>query len=454
MIAVEPVVSIQNLHKIFFVEGEGDKASFSFTPIRFLRHFMRLLFFPESAAGKWSKSVVALTDINLDVMPGEMVGIIGDNGAGKTTLLKILAGVLRPSRGSICVRGRMASLVDLGGEFSKEMTVRENVSFACALAGMSGSEGRVAKARILEWAELEEEEDTLLGRCTPGQIARLAFATTMIGDPEVILADEILTVGDGDFRRDCEERIDRASHSGGAVLFVSHDLDAIKRSCTRVVWLERGGIRAVGSPDFIVDEYIRETIPTHAATPTPKADSKYGPQAEQAPPVCSLVALSVHSLQGKSEQTITADGESLLECSFEIAAVKTTYNLTLELWEDGHFLASLVSPRPFSVLKQTAMKAQILLPSHFFTPGVYSLHAVLLSPKSANPDASWKIQTARKYRFFVDQPLSSLGSPVALSIDRSAGTVRYSVGVDLLEQRGAELSAKNSANAENAEAVS
>src|SRR5262245_40588096 len=114
MIAVEPVVSIRNLHKTFFVTGEGEKASFSLAPIRFLRRFVRLLFFPDSVHNAGAKSVVALNDVNLEVMPGEMIGIIGDNGAGKTTLLKILAGVLRPSRGSVRILGRVASLLDLG----------------------------------------------------------------------------------------------------------------------------------------------------------------------------------------------------------------------------------------------------------------------------------------------------------------------------------------------------
>ena len=198
----------------------------------------------------------ALRGVTLAVRRGEVCGIIGRNGAGKTTLLKLCARVLPPSTGRVVVRGRIAPMIELGAGFNPELTGRENiVLYGTMLAGDPAAMRRRAQA-IAEWAGVEEFIDVPLRSYSSGMVARLAFAVATEIEPDVLLVDEVLAVGDESFRQRSAERVEEMIGRGAAVLLVSHDLGSIRRLASTALWLEQGTVQRRGHPAAVVDDYL------------------------------------------------------------------------------------------------------------------------------------------------------------------------------------------------------
>ncbi|MDQ3812209.1 MAG: ABC transporter ATP-binding protein [Chloroflexota bacterium] len=198
----------------------------------------------------------ALRDVNLRVGPGESVGLIGHNGAGKTTLLKLVAGITRPTRGSIDSRGRVASLINLGAGFHPELTGRENIYLNGVILGLSRREVRQRVEAIVEFADLESYIDTPLKRYSSGMYARLGFAVAAHVDPDLLLVDEVLSVGDLAFQDRSIRKMLSFRDAGRAVVFVSHNLSAVEMMCQRAIWLDHGVIRRQGPTAEVVRAYL------------------------------------------------------------------------------------------------------------------------------------------------------------------------------------------------------
>ncbi len=198
---------------------------------------------------------VALKDVSFHVNSGEVVAILGRNGAGKSTLLKILAGVLPPTEGTCRVIGKIAPMIELGAGFHHEMTGSENVLFYSALMGRDVKNVKKRIKPIGEWAGVSDHMDFPLRTFSSGMVARLAFATATDEPAEVLLVDEVLSVGDADFQGKSRERMLRLIKGGSAVVLVSHDLNAVKALATRVIWLEDGYIKMAGNPEEVVAAY-------------------------------------------------------------------------------------------------------------------------------------------------------------------------------------------------------
>jgi len=199
--------------------------------------------------------VWALWDVSLEVASGEVVGIIGPNGAGKSTLLKVIARVLRPTRGRVRVWGRVAPLIALGAGFHPELTGRENIYLNAAVLGHSRQDTDARLASIVEFAELGDFIDAPLRTYSTGMIARLGFAVATAWEPDILIVDEVLAVGDEAFQQRCRERIDTFRRRGVTVLLVSHNMNQVQSMCTRAVWLHQGRVRAVGPPAEVVRAY-------------------------------------------------------------------------------------------------------------------------------------------------------------------------------------------------------
>jgi homopolymeric O-antigen transport system ATP-binding protein len=208
------------------------------------------------ASGNGHRSHIwALKDVSFEVRQGEVVGIIGRNGAGKTTLLKILARVTKPTRGFAEVRGRMGSLLEVGTGFHPELTGRENVFLSGAILGMSKSEIRRKFDEIVAFAEVEKFIDTPLKHYSTGMQTRLAFAVAAHLEPEILLVDEVLSVGDLAFQKKCLGKMGDVAKAGRTILFISHQMNQIRRLCQRVLWVQGGAIRADGPAKLLVNEY-------------------------------------------------------------------------------------------------------------------------------------------------------------------------------------------------------
>ena len=194
----------------------------------------------------------ALKNISFKVKPGEVVGLVGTNGSGKSTMLKIIAGVLEASEGECIVRGNIAPLIELGAGFDLELTARENIYLNGALLGYTEEFIDAHFQEIVEFAELPDFVDMPMKNFSSGMVARIAFAIATITEPDILIVDETLSVGDVFFQEKCEKRI----HDGQVtVLFVSHAMDQVERICQRAVWIEKGDLRMDGPVDEVCKAY-------------------------------------------------------------------------------------------------------------------------------------------------------------------------------------------------------
>jgi len=200
--------------------------------------------------------VWALDGVSFEVGRGEVVGVVGRNGAGKTTLLKLLSRITEPTRGRAEIHGRVASLLEVGTGFHPELTGRENIFLNGAILGMRRAEIDARFDEIVAFAEVERFIDTQVKHYSSGMYLRLAFAVAAHLEPEILLVDEVLAVGDASFQRKCLGKMSDVAHSGRTVLFVSHNMEAVQRLCPRTVWLDAGRVVADGDTGDVVSDYL------------------------------------------------------------------------------------------------------------------------------------------------------------------------------------------------------
>lgn len=200
----------------------------------------------------------ALDDVSFEIEQGETFGLIGENGSGKSTMLKCLSRILQPDVGSIEVNGRVSALLELGAGFHPELSGRENVFLNASILGMAKSEVESKFDEIVEFAGLERFIDTPVKNYSSGMYVRLGFAVAVQADPEVLLIDEVLAVGDEQFQRRCNERLSELRHSGATIVVVSHALGSVRNICDRVAWLEHGRLREIGKTSEVIDGYLDE----------------------------------------------------------------------------------------------------------------------------------------------------------------------------------------------------
>jgi lipopolysaccharide transport system ATP-binding protein len=207
---------------------------------------------------------LALKDISFDIEQGDRIGIIGRNGAGKSTLLKILSRITEPTSGRITIRGRVASLLEVGTGFHPELSGRENIFLNGAILGMSRSEIRRKFDEIVAFAEIEKFLDTPVKRYSSGMYVRLAFAVAAHLEPEILVVDEVLAVGDAQFQRKCLGKMEEISKGNGrTILFVSHNITAIKNLCVKCLLLEKGINKGFGDVDSVTNKYIHDGVVTN-----------------------------------------------------------------------------------------------------------------------------------------------------------------------------------------------
>ncbi len=197
----------------------------------------------------------ALNNVDLSVNSGEVLGIIGRNGAGKSTMLKVISRVLRPTRGRVVIYGKIAPLLELGAGFHPELTGRENVFLNGALLGYSRHDMNECFQNILDFSELRDFIDAPLRTYSSGMYARLGFAVATAHQPDILIIDEILGVGDEAFQHKCGERISQFREHGTTILLVSHSMDVIQQLCQRVVWIDHGKIALAGEPGQVIAAY-------------------------------------------------------------------------------------------------------------------------------------------------------------------------------------------------------
>ncbi|MDD3569493.1 MAG: ABC transporter ATP-binding protein [Lachnospiraceae bacterium] len=237
----ESIISIKNLIKIYRIYDK---------PVDRLKESISV------SKKKYSKEFYALKNISFSIRQGENVGIIGTNGSGKSTLLKIITGVLNPTEGEVEVRGKVSALLELGTGFNPDYTGIENIYLSGTMMGLNRNEIDSKLDEILNFADIGEFINQPVKTYSSGMFARLAFAVAINVEPEILIVDEALSVGDTRFKLKCMKKMKEMMFSGTTVLFVSHDVNAIKRFCSRALWLNKGVVMADGDVDRITDKYL------------------------------------------------------------------------------------------------------------------------------------------------------------------------------------------------------
>jgi ABC-type polysaccharide/polyol phosphate transport system ATPase subunit len=273
----EYAIALENVTKNYRLWGRGSQ--FATLKSALLRRDVKLT--P-------ADSVAALRDLSFQVHRGEAFGIIGRNGSGKSTLLKLISGILKPSEGKVSVNGRIAALIELGAGFHPEITGRENIFINGIMLGLTRREIEQRFDRIVEFSGIEDFLDQPVKTYSSGMYVRLGFAVAVHVDPDVLLIDEVLSVGDEEFSARCIAKIQEMKYRGVTLLFVTHQLDQVRTLCDRALWLDHGQLEAVGDPVRVVDAYLQEVAggggsTQYAARTEPAEDPEAAAPATEAP---------------------------------------------------------------------------------------------------------------------------------------------------------------------------
>lgn len=258
------------------------------------QRFRSLFVGSSGVADQW-----ALSEISFALAPGQCLGLVGDNGAGKSTLLKLIAGTLRPSTGTLTKRGRLTAILELGAGFHPEFTGRQNLYFGGALIGIPEEQMRTLETEIIAFSELSEAIDRPVKTYSSGMVVRLAFALVTAVEPDILIIDEALAVGDQHFQRKCLERIESFRKSGSTILFCSHSLYHIRQLCDVALWLDGGTARAFGPTELVLASYETHVRNLNAAEhPMPTSDSteSVAHRASLVPQQANLVSVEVVGL--------------------------------------------------------------------------------------------------------------------------------------------------------------
>jgi lipopolysaccharide transport system ATP-binding protein len=260
--------------------------------------------------------IFALRNISFEVERGEVLGVIGPNGSGKTTILSLIAGVIRPTSGQIRIHGRIAPLIALGAGFHPELTGRENIYLNGIIMGMKKEEIKRKFDAIVDFAELEEFLDTPVKRYSSGMYARLGFATAIHAEPDILLVDEVLAVGDLSFQDKCLKRMKEFRENGVSIVFVSHSLEMVRRICDRVILVNKGEIRIDGTPERTIAGYF---------------DAMVGTKIDTGNKAAEIIAIELYNGQGLATTTFQS-GDSAE------ARVRVRFNQDVNAPEIGFFI--------------------------------------------------------------------------------------------------------------------
>ncbi len=374
----ESIISVENLSKRYQIGRQAEKGDG-------LRHVLeRAVRAPLGWMGSGkgekrskTKDFWALRDLNIEVKQGEVVGIIGRNGAGKSTMLKILSRITEPTQGQIRLRGRVASLLEVGTGFHPELTGRENIYLNGAILGMGRVEIKRKFDEIVAFAGLETFLDTPVKRYSSGMYVRLGFAVAAHLEPDILIVDEVLAVGDAEFQKKCLQKMGDVAQGGRTVLFVSHNMQAVTRLCPRCILLHEGQIKLDGPSAQVANTYLNSGVSTSAAREWPEISTAPGDG------VARFRAVRVRSSKGEVGEVIDIQESVRIELEYEILKSGHQFLPHFALWnQDGIilFVAVDVDPewrgrhRPPGRYVSTGW-----IPGNMLAEGLIYVQAVLIS---------------------------------------------------------------------------
>jgi lipopolysaccharide transport system ATP-binding protein len=322
--------------------------------------------------GATHEEVWALREVSFEVQRGEVLGIIGRNGAGKSTLLKVLSRITEPSAGRVTIKGRVASLLEVGTGFHPELTGRENIYLNGAILGMTRVEIKRKFDEIVAFAEVEKFLDTPVKRYSSGMYVRLAFAVAAHLEPEILIVDEVLAVGDAQFQKKCLGKMEDVGKEGRTVLFVSHNMTAIQQLCGSGILLRDGIVRDTGSIEKVIETYLNDStsIGKESIGDIPRTGHDYGVIAR---------FINAWPLNSKGERTTSFMSGEDISFDLEIKAFENVDNLSIVAGLDTYMdyrITTVLSEEAgmlFSSDKDAVISINLKFPKLHLKPGTYSL---------------------------------------------------------------------------------
>ncbi|HEX8646173.1 MAG TPA: ABC transporter ATP-binding protein [Thermoleophilaceae bacterium] len=306
----------------------------------------------------------ALDDVSFAVPRGEFFGIVGRNGSGKSTLLKCMAGIYATDSGAIYMNGRLSTFIELGVGFNPDLAARDNVALNAIMLGLNPREARDRFERVIEFAELEEFVDVKLKNYSSGMQVRLAFSVMIEVDADILLIDEVLAVGDVAFQQKCFDVFYRIKEENRTVVFVTHDMAAVKKFCDRALLIERGEVKMIGRPDEIANNYLELNFGREVAQEENPADERYGDQSAQ------IVEAWFEDEDGE-RQAVLAQGEACrfkARVEFHVDAEFPTFAVVLEN-EQRHPLFATSTENIHRRFKKGDEAVFSVVFENWFTPG-------------------------------------------------------------------------------------
>jgi lipopolysaccharide transport system ATP-binding protein len=339
------------------------------------------------------RHIWALRDINFSVQRGERVGIIGRNGAGKSTLLKILSRVIYPTEGEARIRGRLTALLEVGSGFSDTLTGRENIFLNAKLHGLDREQVLERLDQIIEFSELGKFIDTQIKYYSSGMRARLGFAVAAHLNPDILVLDEVLAVGDMAFQRKCLERMEEVTSEGRTLLFVSHTMDSVARFCDRCIWLEHSRIRADGDVASVTSAYaeamggttsrIERQRPERIAPPVAASAEQTADAAPMEEGAASLLSATIINARGETSNVLPLHEPIGISFEFEVLG-GGVYVPAIALYGPDKQLLFWSVPKeadtPRYRLELGDNRAEVWLPSHLLNVGAYSVTLAVVGP--------------------------------------------------------------------------
>jgi lipopolysaccharide transport system ATP-binding protein len=309
----------------------------------------------------------ALDDVSFEINYGEAVGIIGRNGAGKSTLLKILSRITKPTRGRVDLFGRVGSLLEVGTGFHPELTGRENIFLNGAILGMSRQEIAKKYDEIIDFAEVEKFLDTPVKFYSSGMYVRLAFAVAAHLDPEILVVDEVLAVGDAAFQRKCLGKLGENAESGRTVLFVSHNMAAINRLCRRALLLDKGRLIADGPATEITAKYLAGAAEENGVREW-NANEAPGTQEVR------LIKVSLQSNDGTAKSVFDVSEEISMRLVYQVGVANTSFRCSLVFKTQGTAAFSSIEPTELNRPEVGIYCSVVKIPAHLLAESEYSVN--------------------------------------------------------------------------------
>jgi lipopolysaccharide transport system ATP-binding protein len=337
------------------------------------------------------QEIWALRDVSFSVREGEVLGVVGRNGAGKSTLLKVLTRITAPTSGRAIIRGRVGSLLEVGTGFNPELTGRENVFLNGSILGMKRREIQRKLSEIVEFSGIEKFIDTPVKRYSSGMYVRLAFSVAAHLEPEILLVDEVLAVGDAEFQQRCLGRLEDLSGTGRTVLFVSHNMQAINQLCDRALWLEDGRVLEDGNASDVISSYLQSALGSGSRISWPDDESAPGDD------LARLLAVRAVDEDGNPVDALDVRCPVWIEIAFRVLRVGPPVFGKVKLY-DGQgniaFNAMDIGSHGDEGSEPGRYLVKVCIPGNFLNEGrvsveagAYTLHAPKLHPRAWKPDA-------------------------------------------------------------------